>query len=261
MASAQAAVLLMMVIASAAAWWTWWRRAKQHGEISRRTSAPVAEWRAKLVVVVALGYIGLNLVAALRSSRPEPETLDALQIAAATTILNLGLVVLLLSMLFWSDRSRLKEYDLNLSDWREQIREGIDTGMASFLPVLLLLVAQPFRTEKDRHVLLRFLSEDSSTLALALIVFAVVIVAPLAEELLFRTILFGYLKTRVSATAAIVISSVAFAAIHGLGDGMALLPLALLLGWQYERRQRLLLVVVAHAFFNLVNIVLTLAER
>ena len=64
-----------------------------------------------------------------------------------------------------------------------------------------------------------------------------------------------------SSTLAIGISSIAFAMVHGPLDGAALMPLALLLGILYDRRHSYLAVVVAHAFFNLWNIALTMAAR
>jgi len=44
-------------------------------------------------------------------------------------------------------------------------------------------------------------------------------------------------------------------------DGIALIPLALLLGFLYDRRRSYWSVFVAHAFFNLTNIVQTMGSR
>jgi membrane protease YdiL (CAAX protease family) len=57
---------------------------------------------------------------------------------------------------------------------------------------------------------------------------------------------------------AIGVSAVVFSVVHGQLDGVALIPLALLLGCLYDRQHRFLPVFVAHAFFNLTNIVLAL---
>jgi membrane protease YdiL (CAAX protease family) len=79
---------------------------------------------------------------------------------------------------------------------------------------------------------------------------AVAVVAPLSEELLFRVVLQGWLTERISATVAVPVVAIVFAAVHGWRDGLALLPLALILGYVFARRRSYLAVVTTHALFN-----------
>ena len=58
--------------------------------------------------------------------------------------------------------------------------------------------------------------------------------------------------------ASIAISSVAFVMVHGFPDMLALLPLAVVFGYVYERTHSYLAVVAMHATFNGVNLGLAL---
>jgi len=81
-----------------------------------------------------------------------------------------------------------------------------------------------------------------------------IVLAPLAEEVVFRGILYTAIKRAGHQQLAIWITSFGFAAIHGhLPSFVPLLLLALLLIWVYEHTQNLLAPIVAHACFNAFN--------
>jgi len=91
---------------------------------------------------------------------------------------------------------------------------------------------------------------------LVIAVFAVVL-APLAEEALFRGILFTALRDAGWPGAAYGVASVGFGAIHG--NLAALLPLSVFggfLAWLYVRTGNLLAPITAHLIFNLVPFLL-----
>lgn len=84
-------------------------------------------------------------------------------------------------------------------------------------------------------------------------------VAPLAEEVVFRGLLYPFLKQRIRPEWAVAISSLLFGAIHfNLMTLPPLIFLALILVWLYESTGNLLAPVVAHAVFNLANLLLLL---
>jgi hypothetical protein len=112
------------------------------------------------------------------------------------------------------------------------------------------------------------LAADDPTLAPVLALSAV-LVAPAAEELLFRGLLYQGLLGRVGHWPAAAISSAAWAAVHlQRGDawasvvvGAGILPLGLYLCWVLRRRGTLLAPVVAHAVFNALGVVGLLMTR
>lgn len=90
-----------------------------------------------------------------------------------------------------------------------------------------------------------------------------VLLAPVAEELLFRGILFQALRDRLGVAAGIWLSAAAFALVHAsvgspLGGNLMLvaviLPLGALFAWVFHRTGSLAAPIAAHAVFNLVNV-------
>lgn len=261
MPNAQAAVVMVMFAISAAVWWHWSRCQKRFGELWPREPLPSSA-PSVAAVLFTVAYLWLTLVVVLNPpvrDPAQPISVSAIQDGCIERLLMVALLVPL--MLGFGARSP-RDLGFTLTNWKRQVLDGLETAHASFLPVFYVLFAtSPLRSDAEKNLLLRLLDQDRGLPTLAWVLLAAVVLAPLVEELLFRVILLGWLKTKTTSAHAIGISSVAFALTHGPLDGVALLPLALLLGFLYDRRQRFLSVVVAHAFFNLWNIALTLAAR
>jgi membrane protease YdiL (CAAX protease family) len=84
-----------------------------------------------------------------------------------------------------------------------------------------------------------------------------VVIVPVAEEFIFRGMLYPFVKQLGSPRAAFLGVSAIFAAIHfDLGTFVPLFALALALTWLYEKTDNLLAPIAAHSLFNAVNLVL-----
>ncbi len=93
--------------------------------------------------------------------------------------------------------------------------------------------------------------ERGNPLEISLLVFSAVILAPLWEELIFRGLLYGYLKSRMSVFAALLVSSLVFSAYHfNLDALMPLLIVGIATGYIYERTRSLYFAIFFHALFN-----------
>ena len=123
------------------------------------------------------------------------------------------------------------------------------------------ILTTPLRNHETQNVLLRLLSESLGLDVLAAILFLAVVVAPLSEELIFRVLLQGALGSVMPARVAIPFVAIVFAAVHGPVDGIALLPLALILGYSFDRRQSYLTVVVIHGLFNATMLALAMLSH
>lgn len=89
-----------------------------------------------------------------------------------------------------------------------------------------------------------------------LLVFAVIL-APIAEEILFRGILLPLLVRRTGAMAGLLLTAAAFAALHGnLGTLVPLALISIALSLAYARTGTLLVPMVMHALFNGANLAL-----
>lgn len=87
--------------------------------------------------------------------------------------------------------------------------------------------------------------------------FTAIVLAPLVEEILFRGILYTFLKHRVQPAFGLWISSLIFATVHA--NAMTFVPLtvfAMVLVWLYERTDTLLTPIATHAIFNAANFAL-----
>jgi membrane protease YdiL (CAAX protease family) len=95
-----------------------------------------------------------------------------------------------------------------------------------------------------------------------LVVVALVILAPIAEEIFFRGVVFNALRREGGRRWAYIGSAALFAVIHL--DLVVLVPLfllGLLLAWVYERTNNLLAPIAAHATVNAISVALTLLIR
>ena len=106
------------------------------------------------------------------------------------------------------------------------------------------------------------LPPDPAPVHVVLGMFAVVVAAPLGEEVLFRGFLFGSLRGRVGFVAAAAISAGAFALFHVTPLLVVVMVfVGFALAWLYEWRGSVIAPIGAHAMFNVIGYTLLLLER
>ncbi|MFO8074498.1 MAG: CPBP family intramembrane glutamic endopeptidase [Actinomycetota bacterium] len=101
-----------------------------------------------------------------------------------------------------------------------------------------------------------------------LLLLSAVVLAPVAEELLYRGMLFQALAERLGTGWGIWLSALAFGATHAsigspwLSNALlvaVIVPLGALLAWAFHRRGTLLVPILGHAAFNAINATLLIA--
>lgn len=138
-------------------------------------------------------------------------------------------------------------------------------GLALVLAPLLAVAALLNRIVPYQHPIIDYLNQHSDPLAIALVVTAAIVVAPIAEEFLFRRVLQGWLETLplpFGPVAAIGLTALAFALAHA-GHGLAWLPLLALggvLGVLVRQTGSIMPAILLHAFFNAVSVGLLLLQ-
>lgn len=135
---------------------------------------------------------------------------------------------------------------------------GVTGFLAALLPVYLTILATlPLRSKETQHQLLQLLESNPGSDVVFWVGLDAILLAPLAEEMLYRVLLQGGL-IQAGYKPGFVIPGVAlfFAANHGFPDMVPLLPLALILGSVYHLRNSFLACVLIHMFFNAFNVVL-----
>jgi hypothetical protein len=165
---------------------------------------------------------------------------------------------------------------------QRQIAAGIVQPRAQLRPMNLwlaglitLLVALPILTginiiwtttldyfglDTSRQELVQIFAEAETPWVILGMTFLAVVMAPLAEEIVFRAGLFRYLRTRVPAWIAFPLPAALFAILHGnLVAFGPLFMLGIVFAVAYERTGRIAVPIIAHGLFNLNTVVLILA--
>lgn len=126
-------------------------------------------------------------------------------------------------------------------------------ALASF-PLVMVVNAgvQALLGEPLRNPQLEILAPaEFSWGALAVMLLMAGLVVPVVEEIVFRGLLFGWLRTRFGLAAGIALSALAFAFAHGIPVlAPALAVQGILLAWLYARSDSLWPGVVMHGTFN-----------
>jgi membrane protease YdiL (CAAX protease family) len=213
--------------------------------------------RPAWAVLGAFGWTAFVLLNRLMADlRPEPADPNPAQVWMSL-FLSVGVFVIMALLLFGTPRFTPREAGWTMTGLTVPV--GVATFFAAVLPTyVLLLLSLPFRSRETQHQLLQLVGQSPDVVTLAGLAITVAVFAPLSEELLFRVTLQGWLTEHLGSPRAILIVAVLFAAVHGWRDGLALVPLALLFGYVYDRRQDYFAVVIAHGLFNAANLLLAL---
>ena len=255
-------LLISLLAGGVSSWVTVWRRSCQQRPWLDGCDEPHATWALlpeRLALLLACLWLGLHLatqfIVAAKVKTAELSNASLIQVA----VVSLATILLLVALLVGSGRLSSSNFGLKWRPLMSQLRDGWFGFKLTILPMAVTMaLATPLRTRDTQNPLLRLLADDPEYVTLALIVFVAAVLAPLSEELIFRVILQGSLTTVMPARLAIPIVAVAFSAVHGPVDGLALLPLALVLGSVFHRRHSYLAVVVIHGLFNATMLALAL---
>jgi membrane protease YdiL (CAAX protease family) len=228
---------------------------------------PADRLKARSFVFVSLVYGGILLSAAARklAGSPAPAS-DALQLAI-TTLSFQGAVLILAGRLVhehglgWSQAFGFRNHPL---------RAAVVGFMCAFsiIPVAwgLQFISAKVMTALHWHPTLQHAVDIfnltqtwSDRVVLGLVA---LILAPIAEEIMFRGIMYPALKGFGLPRFAFWATAIVFALIHfNAATLLPLLAFACLLNVLYERTGNLVTCMVAHASFNAINLAMLVANR
>lgn len=186
-------------------------------------------------------------------------------ILLAGTLSLQGLTCLLIPIfLKLNDTSLSRAFGLDKPGWPKSILLAVGILLVA-LPIVLLLqrvcvellTRMGFPPENQRAVEM-FLSTTTPGAKIYFAFFAIVL-APVAEEFIFRGVLYPFFKQLGWPRLSFIGVSALFALIHM--DTATFIPLfflALVLTWLYEKTDCLLASITAHSLFNTSNVVLLL---
>ena len=179
-------------------------------------------------------------------------------IAITIVFIQLGAIVLVMSL--------LRKYNLKLAEAFGSIGNPaltfglpIALGAAFLFPALgLHHLSQSIIVfcggEPSTQEAVKMVAMSNSQTELALQALSVMFFAPIAEELLFRGVIYTSIKQAGHPKLAIGFSAIIFATIHGsLALMLPLAALAWALVWVYEKTGTIIAPIIMHATFNAIN--------
>lgn len=260
-AAAMGALLALLAAGSVMVWYGLLQRWWSHQPLLEPEPGSRARWYSPAslgAVYLALLFTCMSLLPRISggaSTEASSPTLDSILTFAGIAV---AIVVVLPSVLVRSGPSG-RELGLTTERLTDQVRVGIKGYLAAVIPMAVSMAATlPFRGVENQHSLLKLLKTSPGLGTVLAIVVSAVVAAPLLEELLYRVILQGWLTSFLPAVIAIPVVAIVFCLVHGWRDGLALLPLAFILGYVFHRRHSYISVVVIHALFNATNLTLQL---
>lgn len=262
------------LLAGCAALWAAWRR-RRRGEPwlpGPRQPVPAVPWGAwDLVALFAWLVCGIQasawLVALVVRARQWAPP-DRYLAAVAQTMIMDGLALLLVALLIVRrHRASWRMLGLRVRRWGASIAAGL-RGYLLWLPLFVMTIALVMVvsrwwsvTPEPQAVVVMLLQESRPRLLLALVAM-VALIGPLAEEIVFRGVVYAALRRRWGVGRALLGSSSVFAVLHL--DPIALAPIfvmGLLLGWLYEQTGSLIPSMTVHFVHNSVMLYVALTAR
>ncbi len=179
----------------------------------------------------------------------------------ASGVIYLGIVGFLLAALSVRKVAYWNLWGLRWPGWKSGLRT-VGIGFLAILPIVAVMqwiAASLAGQGKESQPLLDFWMASENPMHRLLIIAMAVVVAPLAEETIFRGYLYGVAKKYVGRVWALVAVSLLFAAIHmHLPAFAGLFVLAVALTIIYEFTGALWAPMLMHALFNATSLILSL---
>jgi len=253
----QVQLILAGFIGSTLVWGAIWRRISVGLPVLEPSEQP-ASCVPRGVVIGVLAWLSFQIWAKIVSAGAPPQEISLIGLQLMCGI-NLLIAALLPLALLDAGRRTPSEVGISLHAWSQQLTQGTRAFLAAIWPTaLLLILSSLWRDAETQHSMLQALHNQPDMQLIAWIIFSAVIVAPLAEELLFRVTLQSWLSEWLPRSAAIGVTAAIFALVHGWRDALPLLPLALILGYQFQQTRRYWACVMTHALFNASNLAMVL---
>jgi membrane protease YdiL (CAAX protease family) len=253
----QLALVAACLVGSSLVWdgiWRRWSRGLSVLEPQGDAAAPIPF----NVVLGVIGWLTFQFLVRLSAEQTHPATPS---LSGVQLMCGINLLIAVLLPVILTDGLRQTAAGVGLSGQRiiHQMWLGLQAFLAAVWPTTLLLALSSFwRNEETQHSYLQALREHADAQWIAWIVLSAVVAAPLAEELIFRVVLQGWLSERCSGPTALGITAAVFALVHGWHDALPLVPLSLILGYVFHQTRRYWTCVTTHALFNAANLALVL---
>lgn len=260
-------LVLALALGSLITWLAILRRMAQGRPLAEYEVHPLVPWNGLDICVLVAIALFIEDAAQLGVTRDELESGVSVTQMTAAGIARAIWIFFAVTYLVLKTGAFAEDLGLALGTFRRDMWLAGRLFLAAVLPVygVQVLLVQGLGLESD-HPLKKLATEHGTLDVLLLSSVVAVIVAPLAEELLFRVILQGWLEKKTvesrrrwgvepaepAGWGPIVATSFVFGMLHfGHGpDPVALFMLSLFLGYAYQRTHRIAAPLAIHMFVN-----------
>lgn len=225
---------------------------------------PRARWSALGCGVTAIASfaaafgVSFGVAFALGIARRAPQERTAPDLLIVTALSDGALLLVMAVLGRWLLRLRASDLGLRRPS-RGALAYAAFAAGALWLSAILVNVVQVSLFGPHPQSLVVSVGAHAGPLAFALDLLTGAVIAPLAEELFYRGLIFGGLARMLPFAIAAPASALAFALPHGLGVVAPIFVLGLGLAYVYARTGTLWAPVLAHALVNTVSLALVFA--
>ena len=210
-------------------------------------------WVGPLDAVAALALMAWFAVQAHGAlAQGAPRVLEFRHVLTGAAVYG-SVVLFLAGLLVYRDISPARAFGWGVLRFRSALGRAV-LYIAAAYPLLMLvqtMIHGAAGSDVAPQDVVQFLLDAKSPRDRVSVLVMAVVVAPLAEEFIFRGYLYAVAKKYAGPFVALVVTSLLFAAVHGHAFSIpALCTLAFCLGLAYERTGSLLVPMIMHAIFN-----------
>lgn len=213
-----------------------------------------------LVDAFTASVLGLWLISVIYTSFGQDEKIS-LPLILINCFVYICLISGLISFLGFRQLKPITLFGLRPSHPKKIITTAF-LWLAACYPLIMMsqaIVQLLFGVNDDAQPIVTYFLQHPGWRERAAIISMAVVVAPIAEEFLFRGYIYGVLRRFAGRTPAIVVSSLLFAAMHlHLPAMLGLVLLATILCLLYERTGSLWANIMVHSSFNTISIIILL---
>ena len=188
-----------------------------------------------------------------------PDTFDQILLGSIPVQLSLLLPLALYQLVKYKSLFLTHSCELlKLQNWKfKYIEEALKIEFMIFIPLCIIAFGIRYLLVYlgyDPSSPITLILEKADLKGVLLIFFIAVFVAPIGEEIIFRRIFFGFSEKLMSKTPAMIITSFAFATLHGgIVQLIPLIILGCILQQLYIKNQSLFPCIVLHAIHNFIT--------
>ncbi|MBA3261770.1 MAG: CPBP family intramembrane metalloprotease [Thermoleophilaceae bacterium] len=198
---------------------------------------------------MVFGFAAARLARAFGLGATPVVGISAEELFVRTLILDVPIIVGTLLLARWLLRARPADLGL-LRPRRADLRYGLIFGTGLFVASIAIGLVQAAAVGKEQQAIAQALLGHRGLAALALDLIAVAVLTPIAEELLFRGVLFGGVRQRLPFIPAAVVATMPFTLVHEPQAWPGVFVLGFGLALAYERMRTLWAPIATHATVN-----------